>query len=153
MKTPGGNLGLRQVDVRLKRWRRFEHESPPKGGWLRTIREALGMTTAQVARRLGVTQQTVAKLEKSEAAGTISLESLARVAAALGCKVAYAVISRQSLQKVRRVRAQQLATALTRKVSHTMKLEAQGVRARELERQRKLLAEELLRGNSRKLWQ
>jgi|GraSoiStandDraft_4_1057263.scaffolds.fasta_scaffold209218_2 predicted DNA-binding mobile mystery protein A len=153
MKTPGGNLGLRQVDVRLKRWRRFEQESPPKGGWLRTIREALGMTTAQVARRLGVTQQTVAKLEKSEAAGTISLESLARVAAALGCKVAYAVISRQSLQKVRRVRAQQLATALTRKVSHTMKLEAQGVRARELERQRKLLAEELLRGNSRKLWQ
>ena len=153
MKNPGGNLRLRQVDSRLKRWRRFDQESPPKGGWLRTIREALGMTTAQVARRLGVTQQTVAKLEKSEAAGTISLESLARVAAALGCKVAYAVISRQSLQKVRRVRAQQLATALTRKVSHTMKLEAQGVRARELERQRKLLAEELLRGNSRKLWQ
>jgi hypothetical protein len=34
-----------------------------------------------------------------------------------------------------------------------MKLEAQGVSAKERERQRKLLAEALLRGSARKLWQ
>ena len=152
MKKTQTNLRLSQVDAKLEDWRRFLSEPTPKGGWLRLIREALGMTTAQVARRLGVAQQAVAKFERNEAAGKITLKSLARVATALGCKLTYAVVSKEPLSEMQRARARALAEALTKPVAHSMKLEAQGVSVRALQRQRKLLAEELLRGNPRKLW-
>ena len=143
---------LKQVDARLEDWRKFLSDPAPKGGWLRMIRQALGMTTAQVAKRLGVAQQAVAKFERNEAACKITLESVARVADALCCKVTYAVVSKEPLSEMRRARARALAEALTKPVAHSMKLEAQGVSEREMRRQRKLLAEALLRDNPRKLW-
>jgi predicted DNA-binding mobile mystery protein A len=152
MRKAQSNLKLKQVDAKLNDWRGVLSESVPKGGWLRLIREALGMTTAQVAQRLDVAQQAVAKFERNEAAGKITLESLARVADALGCKLTYAVVSTKPLAEMQRARARVLAEALTRPVAHSMKLEAQGVSRRALQRQRKLLVEELLRGNPRKLW-
>ena len=49
--------------------------------------------------------------------------------------------------------AEALAEAMLQPTDHSMKLEAQGVSAKERERQRKLLAESLLSGSARKLWQ
>ena len=40
-------------------------QRPPRG-WVKAIREALGMTTGQLARRLGVSQRAVVLLERSE---------------------------------------------------------------------------------------
>lgn len=145
------NLRLKQMDARLASWRRLT-DAAPNGGWLRAIRETLGMTTAQLARRLGVAQQAIAKFERNEAAGKITLESLARVAGALDCRVTYAVVPGKPLAEMRRARALALAASLTNSVAHSMKLEAQGISDRETRRQRKELAEELLRGSSRKLW-
>ena len=56
---------------------------------LKEKRTALGMSTTQLAHRLGVAQSTVVRLEQSEERGTISLESLQRVAGALGCSLTY----------------------------------------------------------------
>ena len=140
------------MDAKLANWRRLAPDAAPKGGWLRAIRETLGMTTAQLASRLGVAQQAVAKFERNEAAGKITLQSLARVAEALDCRVTYAVVPAKPLADMRRARALALADALTKPVTHSMKLEAQGISDRETRRQREQLAEELLRGSSRKLW-
>lgn len=57
----------------------------PPSGWLRAIREASGITRPQLSRRLGVSQQTLAGLEQSEANGSIRLESLRKLADALDC--------------------------------------------------------------------
>ena len=146
------DLRLRQIDAKLSRWRLVSSEAIPKGGWLRAIRQALGMTTGQLAGRLGIAQQAVVKFERNEAAGKITLESLARVAAALECRVTYAVVSRKPLADMRRARARAIADSLTKPVAHSMKLEAQGVNDRETRRQCKELADELLRGNPHKLW-
>ena len=146
------NLRLTQIDSRISPWRRIRSDTVPRGGWLRAIREALGMTSAQLASRLGVAQQAIAKFERNEAAGKITLESLGRVAAALDCRVTYAVVSRKPLADMRRARALAIAESLTKPVAHSMKLEAQGVSEKEMRRQRKELADELLRGNPRKLW-
>ena len=127
-------------------------EVPPRGGWLRAIREALGMSTAQIAGRLGVAQQSIVKFERNEAAGKITLQSLERVAKALGCRVTYAVVPEKPLAEIRRERALALADSLIIPVAHSMKLEAQGVSDKETRRQRKELADELLRGSPRKLW-
>lgn len=150
-KTFSG-LALRQMDKRLAAWRNIEDAPPPRGGWLRGIRKTLGMTTAQLASRLGVTQQSIVNFERNEASGAITLQSLKRVAAALDCKVIYAVVPPKPLAAQREARALAVADKIVRPVTHTMKLEAQGVSKRETNRQRKALAEELLRGSSRKLW-
>ena len=146
------DLKLKHADQRLARWRRIGTETTPRGGWLRAVREALGMSTAQIAKKLGVAQQAIAKLERNEAAGKITLESLERVAKALGCRVTYAVVPDKPLAEMRRERALALADSLIKPVAHTMKLEAQGVSDKETRRQRKELADEFLRGSTRKLW-
>ena len=129
------------------------HKAPPRSGWIRALREALGMTQTQLAVRLGVARQTVDDLERAEAGRRITLESLDRLAQALGCHVVYAVVpERGSLDDLRRQRALALAEALLRPGEHSMKLEAQGVSRSERDRQRKRLAEQLLHGSPRKLW-
>lgn len=54
---------------------------------LRTIREKLKISTSELALRLGVSQSTAVRLQQSEAKGTISVNALKRMAAALGCRV------------------------------------------------------------------
>jgi hypothetical protein len=44
---------------------------------------------------MNVSPQAIHQLEKSEAAGTISLKQLEAVAAAMGCRVVYAVVPRK----------------------------------------------------------
>ena len=126
----------------------------PPGGWLRAVREALGITQAQLARRLNISRQSVQDFERAEAEGRITLESLERVARALDCRMVYAVIPENgSLDDIRARRADAVADRLLKPTSHSMKLEAQGVSERERKRQRKLLIKSLLRESPRKLWE
>jgi predicted DNA-binding mobile mystery protein A len=97
---------------------------PPRG-WIRAIRDALGMSGVQLAKRLKVSPQTVEAMEKSEVAGTIQLNTLKRAAEALDCTLVYALIPRTSLENTVRNRARQIATSALARVSHTMKLEDQ----------------------------
>ena len=125
---------------------------PPRDGWVRAIREALEMTQAQLATRVGVSRQSVQDLEKAEAACRITLDSLDRLARAMGCRLVYSLVPESgTLDDVRERRAQSLAEALLKPTDHSMKLEAQGVSS--IERQRQLLVEALLRESPRKLWQ
>lgn len=126
----------------------------PPGGWLRAVREALGITQAQLARRLNISRQSLQDFERAEAAGRITLESLERVARALDCRMVYAVIPEEgSLDDIRTRRAEVVADRMLKPTSHSMKLEAQGVSERERKRQLKLLIESLLRESPRKLWE
>ena len=69
---------------------------PPKG-WIKAIREALGVTGVQFAKRLLVRPQSVDALEKSEANDSIKLEALRRAAEALDCTLVYALVPNTSL--------------------------------------------------------
>lgn len=127
---------------------------PPRGGWVRAIREALGMTQAQLGARAGISRQSVQDFERAEADRRITLDSLDRLARAMGCRMVYALVPEHgTLDDLRERRADALAEAMLQPTDHSMKLEAQGVSAKERERQRKLLAESLLSGSARKLWQ
>ena len=126
----------------------------PPGGWLRAVREALGITQVHLARRLHISRQSLQDFESAEAEGRITLESLDRVARALECRMVYALIPENgSLDDIRTRRAELIADRLLKPTSHSMKLEAQGVSERERKRQRKLLIESLLRESPRKLWE
>jgi predicted DNA-binding mobile mystery protein A len=97
----------------------------PTGGWVRAIRQALGMSTADLAARLEVAPSTVNRLELSEQAGRIQLDTLTKVAEALGCDVVYALVPRRPLEELVDERARKLAAGELAALGHTMDLEAQ----------------------------
>jgi predicted DNA-binding mobile mystery protein A len=115
------------LDRRLSLLQPEARFAPPPKGWIRALREALGMSGVQLAARLGVRPQSVEALEKSEAGGTIQLETLHRVAAALDCTLVYALVPKTSLEESVRRRARKRAMGDLARVDHTMKLEAQEV--------------------------
>jgi predicted DNA-binding mobile mystery protein A len=71
----------------------------PARGWLRAVREALGLKQVEIAKRIGVTPASYHNLEASEVRGTVSLSSLARAAEAMDCEVVYFLIPRPGVAK------------------------------------------------------
>ena len=141
-----------QLDKRLNDLRPLTKAARPSRGWIRAVREALGMTTAQLAKRMDVRQPRIVELEKAEASGNITMHSLERAAEALGCRVVYALVPHKPLTTTLEDRALQVAERQLSSVEQTMRLEAQGVddqeqRKRTLER----LANDLLQRPAR-LW-
>jgi predicted DNA-binding mobile mystery protein A len=121
---------------------------------VRSIREALGMSLGQLAHRVGVSRETIATLERSEARGTITLASLEKLARGLGCRVTYALVPEGgSLEALRRARAPDAARRDHASVSHSMRLEAQGLAPARERRQFERQVQELLAGSPRRLWE
>ena len=152
MQSNFTELKLRQLDAALNRWRSADLPSRPPSGWIKAIRESLGMAATHLAARLGVATSTVTRLERSEADDTISLGTLRRAAEALGCELHYALVPKQSLADTLKNRAMTLARQQMASVSHTMALEAQATSREAVEVQTRALAEQLLKGSRRALW-
>jgi DNA-binding Xre family transcriptional regulator len=64
----------------------------PRDGWIRTLRAARGISSRALARCLDVSQSAVIQAEQHEAAGTISMLTLHRMAKALDCELRYALV-------------------------------------------------------------
>jgi predicted DNA-binding mobile mystery protein A len=116
----------------------------PRTGWVRAIRESLGMSQSQLAARAGIPRSTVQQMERAEGRRRITLGSLDRLADAMGCQVAFAIIPRTgSLEDLRRRQALARAEAL---------LAAREDPSPGHARRRERVAARLLRGSPRKLW-
>jgi predicted DNA-binding mobile mystery protein A len=102
-----------------------ERYAVPKSGWIKTIRTALSMTGQQFAQRLGVAWQSMDDLERSEARGSITVDSLKKAAASLDCTLVYALIPNTSLEAIVEARARAIATREIARADRTMALEAQ----------------------------
>lgn len=121
------------LDERFKALAPVTRYSPPVHGWIKAVREALGMTTAQLAKRLGMKQPSVVAIEQSEAKGTIGLATLRRVAEALDCKVVYALVPNQPLEATVRARARAFMHRRRGPIEHSMVLEDQKVEGNDAE--------------------
>lgn len=152
MKNNFSELKLRQLDAALTTWRSADLPPRPPSGWIKAIREGLGMAATHLAARLGVATSTVTRLEASEADDTISLATLRRAAEALGCELHYALVPKQSLTEALENRALLLARRQMASVSHTMALEAQATSQETVEAQTRALADSLLKGSRHALW-
>ena len=122
-----------RLDLRFKGLEPLARCDQPVRGWAKAIREALGMTTAQLARRLGVKQPSVVALEQSEAKGSIELATLRRVAEALDCTLVYALVPNKPLETAVRDRARAFVRRRLAPVEHSMLLENQHVKERDPE--------------------
>ncbi len=125
----------RQLDARIERLRPFASDARPNRGWIRAVREALGMSTTELAARMGVGQSRIPALEKGEVSGSIKLDSLHRAADALDCELLYALVPRRPLVEAVHAQARRKAARHLEPVGHHMLLEDQGVTDEDLDAQ------------------
>jgi len=134
---------ISQLDADIERLRATQVVIP-QVGWLRALREALGMSMAQLGRRMGLPRQGVLALEQREANGAVSLKTLREAAAALDAELVYAIVPRRSL-------ARMLEKQARRKAGEELALE-QWASAADLEAAVERRAAEWLHVRPRALW-
>jgi len=151
MDRHSARLRRRQLDRQLKN---LDQRIPPRplDGWIRAIRESLGMSIRQLAERLQVSTASAAETERREADATITLKSLSRAAAAMDCRLVYALIPEDSLDAIVRRQAEQVAEQVLSRVETTMALEDQSTDPAARRQQRQELVDELVRTTPRDLW-
>lgn len=143
-------MARRALDQRTSQLSGAGMPAPPAGGWIRAVREALGMSATQFAERLGVARQTAQEQEQNEIDGSIGLSTLRRAAEALDCQLVYAFVPKTSLNESVRAQARKVAMAELSRVDQTMLLEGQRVERSAAEEHLTDRAEELI--GSRQLW-
>ena len=128
MRNEFRNLRLKQLDRALEPYRAAREVPRPSKGWIRSIRQALGISSGELARRLGTSRQLPLQLEKGEAEDRITLKSLRAAANALDCDLVYALVPRAgSMQELIESRARTEAKERVVGVEHSMALENQAV--------------------------
>jgi predicted DNA-binding mobile mystery protein A len=146
-------LKIEQLEQMLRPVRKLQELQRPRLGWVRAIREALGMSSPQLARRVGIkAAQSVEDMQKDEVSGVIKLQTLRKLARALDCELVYALVPRKSLEEIRRDQATSVAKRLIKRVSHSMSLEDQAISREAEQRQLERRIEKLLAGSPKALW-
>ena len=144
----------RAIDRKLKELAPLKEAIPPRMGWVKAVRESLGLTTRQLAERLKIAQTGVAKLEAREVHKQVTLEMLERVAQGMDCRVYYAIVPvKSSLEEILEARSIKAAERILRSIKHSMKLEDQSVNKDENLHQLKALAKELKESLDPCLWE
>ncbi|WP_291515372.1 mobile mystery protein A [Bdellovibrio sp. ArHS] len=153
-------MGAKTAKLRRHQLDRFFHQSEsvlttkiPKYGWVKEIREALGMTMQDLGTRLGVIKQRIERIEKDEVAGKVTLQTLRDTAEALDCELVYFLVPKgQGLQKLLETQALKAAREIVKDTEHTMGLEEQDTSRQSQQHLVESVAAELLLKEDRKIW-
>lgn len=124
--------------------RKFVACPAPREGWIRTVRRALGMTSAQVAKKLGVTVGRVTRAERDELRGAVTLKSMQAMAEAMDCKFVYAVVPKDKVENVIWQRALVKAQQQVAAVSAHMALEGQALSEAQLKFEQERVAKDMI---------
>lgn len=147
-------MARRQLDKRIESLPNYTQLKQPPKGWIKAIREAIGMTTRQLASRIGITQPTLTYLENAEAKGSITIDSLKRAANALDCDLAYVLIPRRGgLNEIVEEQAIKAARHKLKSAKHTMALEKQSVDKDDEQEQIIRIAKSLAEKSDSSIWE
>lgn len=152
MKTRFRKLARRQMEKKTEKLRPLTALSHPSKGWIKAMREALGMTVAQLGKRINTSQPRVSRMEKDEIRGAVTLQSMHRVAEAMDCRFVYAFVPRQKISALLSQRAMRIASNRIAEVSQTMSLEGQTISQAEAKRQIQEEAHRILEKDPKSLW-
>ncbi|QMW01707.1 mobile mystery protein A [Spirosoma foliorum] len=121
-------------------------------GWIKLIREALGMSTQQLAKRVGIDQSRISRLENAEIDGDLKLSSLKKIADALDMQFVYGFVPKNSLESMVREQARKIALKRMGRVNHTMRLEEQELTNDEKMKSFDDLVQKILIENPKDFW-
>ena len=141
-----------QLEITLEKFRPLLNIPMPPKGWIRAVRDALGMNGRQLADRLNVTRQRAAMIEKDELGNSATLKSMRRVAESLDCIFVYAIVPRKSLEHTLHEQAKQVVKKRLARVSHTMMLENQELSDIDKEHALNDMVKELIETQPSTLW-
>lgn len=131
---------------------RFGNFSMPPNGWLRMVRNALGMSGVQLAKRLGVTKARISKAEQDELTGSVTLKTMQNMAQAMNCRFVYAIVPDNKIEEIIKKRAYQKAREQIKSASTQMALEAQSLNDKQLSFAVDELASEIIDKMHSDLW-
>ena len=72
----------------------------PANGWVKTLREALGLTYMELGQRVDVSAVRIWQIERAEVTGSVQLATLERIAGALNCQLLYVLVPDQPLESM-----------------------------------------------------
>ena len=151
MKAKYRKLAIKQLDETMARYKPLESVQP-RTGWIRAIRDALGMTGEQLAQRLSVNKQRISRIEQDEILGRVTLKTLQDVAEALDCKFIYGFVPRESLERMVKKNARALATKRMKRSNQTMRLEKQELSEKDKEEAFEVIIGDITDTMPRSLW-
>jgi predicted DNA-binding mobile mystery protein A len=128
----------------------------PKIGWLKSVRNSLGLSVRQLAELMKVSLNSVSQLEAGEIKQTATLKSLSKAAEAMDCELVYWIQPKspnKTFDEILDQKALLLAQKISKGVAHSMSLEEQRVTGQITENQIRALAQELKRELDPRLWQ
>lgn len=151
--TTTKKLRRTQLDRFFKQNRAAFSAQAPKQGWVKEVRQALGMTMQDLGKRLGVIKQRVERIEKDELSGKLTLQTLQEVAKALNCELVYFFVPQgEGLQKTLQEQAKKAARDIVQSTEYTMELEAQGTSKQSQQQLIETIAQDLLLKEDRRVW-
>ncbi len=140
-----------QLDEALQAFTEMASVTRPIKGWIRAIRDSLGMNMRQLADRLGVSQSRIVKIEQDELSGALTIKTLEKIADKLDCVFIYGFAPRSTLENTVRNQAACIARERMNMISHHMYLEAQELTNHHSKAAFESMVEEILESPS-KLW-
>lgn len=143
-------LQMAHVRQRLRSLKENDLVPRPTAGWIRFIREALGMSSRALAQRLKISAPSMTETEKAELDESITLRKLRRVADELNCDLVYYLLPREDIGTMIEKRAHHVAEQRVRDMAHTMELEDQAVSEEFIKEQITRETHRLMQ--SKKLW-
>ena len=119
-------LQIQQLNTKMLAYASLQKVAPPPTGWIKAIRNAIGMSMLQLGNRLSITKQSVQDIERREKDGSITIKALREAARALDMQLVYGFVPNDgSLELLIERKAKELATQIVMRTNNTMKLEDQ----------------------------
>lgn len=152
MRAKYKKLTTKQLDEAVSGLKPLKAVAVPPKGWVRAIRDAMGMSARQLAKRMGVQQQRIVRIEQDEKQGRVTLKTMQSVAEALDCEFVYGFVPKESLEHAIRNQARRVAAKRMSRSNQMMRLEAQELKPDEKKQVLDELADEIFNEMPRNLW-
>ena len=121
------------------------------GALIKLIRIQLGMSQKALAKRAGVPQSTISRLEQGQR--DMNISTLYKISGAISCDLVIVPLLQDSINAIRRKQARKIAEKHVDYLKGTMNLEDQQPDSQFIEELLMQEEERLLNGSNHKLWE
>lgn len=140
-------IQIRALDKKTSSLNHCKDIISPGRSWINTIREALGMTALQLAKRLNITQPRIAQMEKNEK--NLKISTMEKMAKALDCEFVYYFKPKTTFQDIVENQAKKKAEEILDNVNVNMSLENQDIKPEDAITD---MANDLIQNKTKLIW-